>query len=75
MCNKVSKYMETESIAKTVFNHLLHLKDLYDKSLIYRKRKTFIIGFVSTKKSIISATKELLRVHCQVGWPDSFKML
>lgn len=52
--------METENITGSTCIYLLHLKDFSGKPLIHHKRKTFVIGFISTIKSMILIEKELL---------------
>ena len=48
------------SVILQISNYLLTLKDFHGQPLIYHRRKTFIIGFVSTAKSLISISEELL---------------
>lgn len=48
--------LNTFRIAK----YLLSLRDMNGQRMIHHKRKTFIVGFVSTAKSVLSLAEELL---------------
>ena len=56
--------MSNLEIIKTVVvelsDYLLTLKDFNGQLLVYHRRKTFIIGLVSTAKSLIAISEELL---------------
>ena len=43
-----------------IADYLLNLQDLTGQRLIYHRRKTFILGFVATAKSVLSLAAELL---------------
>ena len=56
----LSNIQYKEKIIKDICYYLLSLQDNNNKPFINHRRKTFVIGFVSTAKSIIMLTKELL---------------
>ena len=51
-------YLKT-NIAK-IADYLLNLKDMTGQRLIVHRRKTFVLGFVSTAKSVLCLAEELL---------------
>ena len=57
---RLSNFEKTKAVILEICNYLLSLKDPDMYPLSQHRRKTFVIGFVSLAKSILSIAEELL---------------
>ena len=56
----IAEFREKKAVILEICNYLLSLRDRDMNPLSQHRRKTFIIGFVSLAKSILSIAEELL---------------
>ena len=57
---RISNLEIIKTVVVEISDYLLTLKDFNGQLLVYHRRKTFIIGLVSTAKSLIAISEELL---------------